>query len=165
MFDYYNLTDQLRQIICVVNTVVSKERVICGIPFKFIRVPNNRMYGYEKMKIQDTEIFISSREKTLIDLLYYNKPVGGIIPATEIFKQNVFCKKCNLRKLIKFAACFPNVTTRKRIGVILEGLGIEDSFLKPLIKSVKNTAISSLTGSRKGSLNKKWNVIINGTKT
>ena len=67
-------------------------------------------------------------------------------------------------KLIKYAACFPNITTRKRIGVILESLGISDNDLGPLIKSVQKTAISSLGATRKGALNRKWRVIVNDSQ-
>ncbi|MGA1826295.1 MAG: hypothetical protein ACMUIP_16695, partial [bacterium] len=67
----------------------------------------------------------------------------------------------DIKKLVHYTAYFPNVTIRKRIGVILERLCIADSILNPLIKSIEKTAISSLNGSRKGSLNKKWRVIVN----
>jgi len=45
----------------------------------------------------------------------------------------------------------------------LERLKISDEKLKDLIKSVQKTALSSLfPGSRKGTINKKWQVIENG---
>jgi len=36
--------------------------------------------------------------------------------------------------------------------------------LKPLVKSVKETSIASLSKSRKGTVNKKWRIIINDTR-
>jgi len=95
----------------------------------------------------------------LVDLIYFNKPVGGIIPAVQILKEIVRKKKCDICKLVGFASRFPNVTTRKRIGITLEQLGIERSILKPLIKSVEKTAISSLSDSRKGTLNATWRIL------
>ena len=95
----------------------------------------------------------------MVDLIYFNKPVGGIAPAVQILKEIVQKKKCDIRKLVEFTSRFPNVTTRKRIGMTLEQLGIERSVLKPLIKSVEKTAISSLTGSRKGALNTTWRIL------
>lgn len=160
MFNYYGLSEQLFQTVYVLNTSMRRERIICGVSYKFLKVPESRMYGLEAIKVQNTDVIISSKERTLVDLLYFNKPVGGVIPATETFKQIVREKKCDSKKLVEYAARFPNITTRKRIGVILDGLGIAGSILKPLVKSVEKTTISSLNGSRKGKLNKKWRVII-----
>lgn len=164
MFNYYDFTEQLFQTVYVLNTTKRMKKIICGLAYKFIRIPKNRMYGIEKIKVKDTEINISSKERTLIDLLYFNKPVGGINTAVEIFTEIVKNNKCDINKLIEYATIFPNITTRKRIGVILAGLGITEDLLKPLVKSVKKTAVSSFNGSRKGTLNKKWRVIVNDSQ-
>ena len=161
MFNYFGLTEQLFQTVYVLNTSKRMERVICGISYKFIRIPENRMYGLETIKVKDTDVIVSSKERTLIDLLYFNKPVGGIGSAVGIFSQVVKEQKCGIKKVVEYAARFSNITTRKRIGIILEKLGISDATLRPLAQSVKETAISSLTGTRKGKLIKKWKVIVN----
>ena len=164
MFNYYGFTEQLFQTVYVLNTTKRMERIICGLSYKFIRIPQSRMYGIERIKVKDAEINISSKERTLIDLLYFNKPVGGITSAVEIFTEIVQNNKCDIKKLIEYAASFPNITTRKRIGLILEGERITENILRPLVKSVEQTAISSFDGSRKGTLNKKWRVIIDDSR-
>ena len=164
MFNYYGFTEQLFQTVYVLNTTMRMERIICGLSYKFIRIPENRMYGIETIEVKDTDVNISSKERTLIDLLYFNKPVGGISSAVEIFTEIIKNNKCDIKKLIEYAARYPNITTRKRIGVILEGRGISDNILKPLIKSVKKTVVSSLNVSRRGTLNKKWKVIVNDSR-
>ena len=97
----------------------------------------------------------------MVDLIYFNKPVGGIKSAEAILKQFVMGKKCDIKKLVEYAARFPNIKMRKRIGLILEELDLAQAMLKPLVNSVKKTAVSTFTGSRKGTLNKKWRVIVN----
>lgn len=164
MFNYYGFTEQLFQTVYVLNTSIRMERLICGLSYKFIRIDKNRMYGLATIKVKDTDVNISTKERTLIDLLYFNKSVGGTGSATDILREIVKNNKCDMGKLIEYAARFPNITTRKLIGVILEGLGISDNNLKPLIKSVQKTAISSLSASRKGTLNKKWRVIVNDSR-
>ncbi|MCM8789657.1 MAG: hypothetical protein NC916_01360 [Candidatus Omnitrophica bacterium] len=164
IFNYYGFTEQLFQTVYVLNTSMRMERVICGISYKFIRVPDNRMFGLETIKVKDRDVNISSKERTLIDLLYFNKPVGGITSAIAIFTQVIKEGKCDTKKLVEYAARFPNITTRKRIGLILEKIGSSGDMLKPLIKSVEKTAVSSLNGSRKGVLNKKWRAIVNDSR-
>jgi len=163
MFNYYGFTEQLFQTVYVPNTSFAKDKIICGIKFKFLKIPGNRMYGLQKIRVKDIEVIVSDKERSLIDLLYFYKPVGGIKAASEIFKKIIDEKQCNIKKVISYACKFPNVTLRKRVGIILEGLGIDDSLLCPLAKTIKKTAISSLNGSRKGTINKRWRVIINAS--
>lgn len=161
MFNYYSFTEQLFQVMYVLNTAFQKKRKICGIQFNFLRVPENRMYGLEKIKIEGREVVISSLEKTLVDLIYFNKPVGGLKGALEILDRELKKERCDVKKFIRFAAKFPVIKVRKTIGVALEKEGYSDEILAPLIRSLENTAISSLTKSFKGKLNRKWKVIIN----
>lgn len=164
MFNYYGFTGQLFQTVYVLNTTKRMEKVICGLSYKFIKIMENRMYGIEKIKVKDEEVKISSKERTLVDLIYFNNPVGGIIGASKIFTEIIMSNKCDIKKLVEYAACFPNIKTRKRIGLMLDNAGIPENILKPLIKSIENTSIGSLSGSRKGSLNKKWRVIVNDSQ-
>ncbi|MBA7476779.1 hypothetical protein ES707_12174 [subsurface metagenome] len=164
MFNYYGFTGQLFQTVYVLNTTKRMDKVICGLSYKFIKIRENRMYGIEKIKARDEEVNISSKERTLIDLIYFNNPVGGIISASKIFTEIVNSDKCDIKKLVKYAVCFPNIKTRKRIGLILDNTGVPENILKPLIKSIEKTSIGSLNGSRKGTLNKKWRVIVNDSR-
>jgi len=164
MYNYYGFTEQLFQTVYVLNTTKRMESIICGLSYKFIKILENRMYGIEKIKVKDEEVNISSKERTLIDLIYFNKPVGGIIGASKIFKEIVNNNKCDTKKLVKYAVCFPHIKTRKRIGLILDDAGISENILKPLVKSIEKTSVSSLSGSRKGTLNKKWRIIINDSR-
>jgi len=164
MYNYYGFTEQLFETVYVLNTTKRMEKIICGLSYKFIKILENRIYGIEKIKVKDEEVNISSKERTLIDLIYFNKPVGGIINASKIFTEIVNNNKCNIKKLVEYAACFPRIKTRKRIGLILDNAGVSKNILKPLIKSIEKTSIGSLNGSRKGTLNKKWRVIVNDSR-
>ena len=164
MFNYYGFTEQIFQTVYVINTSLCKEKTVCGITYKFVKVAGKRMYGTEKINIQGVTVTVSSKERTLVDLIYFNKPVGGVVPAVQILKNMVKRKQCDIKRLVDMASRFPNVTTRKRIGVTLEGLGVDRAVLKPLIKSVVKTAISSLNGSRKGDLSTTWRVIVSDSR-
>jgi predicted transcriptional regulator of viral defense system len=164
MFNYYGFTEQLFQTVYVLNTTKRMEKIICGLSYKFIKIMKNRIYGIEKIKIKDEEVNISSKERTLIDLIYFNKPVGGIINASKVFTEMVNNDKCDIKKLIEYAACFPNIKTRKRIGLLLDEAGVPENILKPLLKSIEKTSIGSFNSSRKGTLNKKWRVIVNDSR-
>ena len=164
MYNYYSLTDQLFQVVYVLNTSVQRKKKICGVAFNFLRVPESRMYGLEKINVENKEVVISSLERTLVDLVYFNKPVGGIKSALDILKRELKKERCDIKKFIRLAAQFPSIKTRKRIGILLDEMGYSEGDLAPLAKSVKNTAVSSFSGSFKGRLNKKWRIIINDSQ-
>ena len=159
MFNYYNFTDQQFQTVFVLNPRISRIRIIAGLSFKFTKISPDKMYGLEKINIKGREIIVSSKERTLVDLIYYNKPAGGIYAAAEILERFIKEGKCDIEKLIKFAVRFPVVKTRKLIGISLEKAGVSETLLKPLEKSVKNTSLISFSNNRKGKINEKWRVI------
>ncbi|MFC1485305.1 type IV toxin-antitoxin system AbiEi family antitoxin [bacterium] len=166
MYNYYGFTDQIFQTFYVLNTSIQKDRSIDSRKFKLLRIKKNRLYGLTKIKVQDSEVIVSNRERTLIDLIYFPDPVGGLKKAFEIFKLQIKDKKIDVKKLIKYTILFPNVSTRKRIGFLLEKCGIADAELKPLLKNIENASLTTLYGSksRKGSINNKWKVIIDDTQ-
>ncbi len=165
MYNYYGFTDQIFQTMYVLNTSLQREKAIGGMQFKMMKVSRSRMYGLEKITIRDTEVSVSDRERTIVDLIYFPEPVGGLMAAFEILKEQAGAKGTDLTKLIKYAARFPNLSLRKRIGFVLEQAGVKDSDLEPLLKSVRKTSLVTLypSKSRAGRINNKWKVIENAS--
>jgi predicted transcriptional regulator of viral defense system len=161
MFNYYNFTDQQFQTVYVLNPRISKARTIAGLSFKFTKISSKKIYGLEKISIKGKEVIVSSKERTLVDLIYYNKPVGGIYEAAAILERIVKEGKCDIKKLIDFTARFPVIKTRKCIGLVLEKFGVSELLLRPLAKSVKKTSLISFSNNRKGKINEKWRAIVN----
>jgi predicted transcriptional regulator of viral defense system len=165
MYNYYGFTDQLFQGMYILNTSLQREKTIGSMCFKMIKISERRMYGLEKIKIKNTEVIVSDKERTLLDMLYFPEPVGGLKKAFEILREQIKDKEVNVVKLIKYTVKFPNVSTRKRIGFALEWAGLNEKELKPLLKSVKKTSFIPLypSKSRKGKINRKWMVIENAS--
>ncbi|MFH1015053.1 MAG: type IV toxin-antitoxin system AbiEi family antitoxin [Nitrospirota bacterium] len=165
MYNYYGFTDQLFQVMYILNTSLQREKMIGNMQFKMVKISPKRMYGLEKIRIKNTEVIISDRERTLVDLIYAAQPVGGLKKAFEILKEQVKGRKIDTGKLIRYALKFPNVAMRKRIGFALEQAGLHDRTLEPLLKSIKKTSLITLypSRSRKGKINRKWMVIENAS--
>jgi len=163
MYNYYGFTDQIYQTIFILNTTTQATREINGMQFKILRVPAKRMYGYEKIKLNDAEVIVSDKEKTLLDMIYFPNPVGGLKNAFEILEKQLTGKKINVKKLVKYASVFPSISTRKRIGFILTKRGTDKKLLAPLKKSIKGSSLISLynTGSRRGRIDREWGIIEN----
>lgn len=165
MYNYYGFTDQIFQTFYVLNTSRQKKRTICEIPFKLVKISPKRMYGLKNINISGSEIIVSDRERTLVDLIYFPDPVGGLKKAFAILETEASYDKTDIKKLVKYAVSFPFASIRKRIGYILYKYGISEKILASLQKSVKNTSLITLYGSksRKGMIDKKWKVIIDAS--
>jgi len=163
MYNYYGFSDQIFQVMYVLNTSKQYEKVIGSLRFKMIKISPSRMYGIGKIKINNRKIKISDRERTLVDLIYFSKPVGGLKNAFQILVEQVQNKRINVKKFIKYASEFPIVSTRKRIGYIMEKSGLSEKEILPLSKSIEKTSLSTLyeSRSRKGKINNKWKLIEN----
>jgi len=165
MYNFYGFTDQIFQAMYILNTSLQREKAIGSMQFRMIKIPAKRMYGLEKIIINDDKVIVSDRERTLVDLIYFPEPVGGLKKAFEILRGQIKAKKADIIRLVRYAARFPNVSTRKRIGLVLEQAGINDKRLEPLLKSIRKTSLISLypSKSRKGRINKKWMIIENAS--
>ena len=165
MYNYYDFTDQIFQIMYVLNTSLQREKIIGNMRFRMIKIPAKRMYGLEKIKIKDTEVIASDKERTLVDMFYFPGPVGGLKRVFEILNEQVKDRRVAVVRLIKYAIKFSNVSTRKRIGFALEQAGLSEKTLEPLFKSVRKTSLVTLypSKSRKGKINRKWLVIENAS--
>ncbi|MCK5609148.1 hypothetical protein KAR91_45155 [Candidatus Pacearchaeota archaeon] len=163
MYDYYGFTDQIFQTMYILNTSLQREKTIGSMRFKMVKISAKRMYGLKKIKIRDTEVIVSDKEKTLVDMFYFSGSVGGLKKAFEIVKEQVKSRKVDVCKLVKYAVKFPNVSVRKRIGFALERVGLNNNKLEPLIRTIRKSSLITLypSKSRKGRINKKWMIIEN----
>ena len=162
MYNYYGFTEQIFQTFYVLNTSLQRERIISGVSFKLLKVSPCRMYGLTKIKIQNSEVLVSDRERTLVDLVYFPDPIGSLKNVFEIIKKQVSNKDTNIKRLISYALKFPGISTRKRIGYFLEKCGVSNALLSTLMRSIRNTALITLyaSKSRKGTINPQWRIII-----
>lgn len=165
MYHFYGFTEQVYQTMYVLNTSLQRQREICGIPFKILKIPAARMYGLDRIRINDTEVIVSDKERTLVDLIYFPKPVGGLRQAFDIIRRQTDSQKIDLKKFIQYTISFPVKSVQKRIGFVLDECRLDEKLLEPLQKKIKNTSLISVYGSksRKGTINNKWKVIIDAS--
>ncbi len=152
--EFYGSTNQRFNNLDLVSKNRLKETNIAKTKINFNFVNKKMFFGFEKEVINNTAFFISSKEKTIIDCVYFSSKIY----LTEI---NTFIRKekenLNKEKIIDYLNKINSSTLNKRVGFLLEKNGINLDGLKidkKLTKFNKNL-------SKKGRTNKKWNLIIN----
>jgi predicted transcriptional regulator of viral defense system len=117
-----------------------------------------------KHKVPTGEVWISSPELTAVDLADTPRRGGGISNVASTLKELAAEVKLDGRLIAEIAEKFP-IGTSRRLGYLLEFVDAQVN-LKPLMKFVHENPASrnsmlSPGGKRKGTVNHKWNVILN----
>jgi predicted transcriptional regulator of viral defense system len=160
MYNYWGFTEQIPQTVFVLNTGKSRPKTIGGVRYKAVKIGKNKYYGVIKVKIEDEEICISDKERTLVDFIY--KPLGSFENINRVLKRNI--DKINMDKFIGYLSRFPMIAVRRRAGYLLANLNVSKLFLDRLKKSIgkANTMVTlDPSGPRSGKINKEWGIIVN----
>jgi len=161
MYNYWGFTEQIPRTIFVLNTAKSCKKEIGGIRYEAVKIDSKKYYGIQKIKVEDQEVCISDKERTLVDFAY--NPLGSIRNFEVALEENL--SDIDIEKFIRYLNRFPVVYVRKRAGFLLEKLGCQNKVLDPSRKSIGKKRVLVLLDpynqSRKGKINKEWKVIVN----
>jgi len=171
-FSYHRLTEQIPSTVSILtHTRVSLPRkrsgkpygevVIQGVTYRFIQINPKLFFGIEKIWIGQSLVHITDLERTLIDGITSPQYVGGFAEVMHAF--SVSKERFSLDRIIEYAHRFPAVCT-KRLGWILEHIGIPANSLEPLKKiPISGYRFLNPEGPKHGSCNKDWFLIENFT--
>jgi len=129
----HNLITQpsLKEQIVVSKQLRPSEYKIKDVPFQFIYHNENHFFGAKKIWIDSfNSVFCSDLEKTLIDCLFKPDYAGGIVEvAGAIYASK---DKIEYDKLLTYAKKFDSQAVIKRLGFLLELLGINTEIVTEL---------------------------------
>ena len=154
--NYYGFTEQIPRTVFIQTTSRKKhqEVTIFSVPYKIIRIKEEKIFGIEKVWLEDTQINITDREKTIIDCLDKPQYAGGIIEVSKALRTKEYDKNT----LIKYAKRIRNSGVIRRIGYICEFLQI--SINLPEIKTRNYLKLDPIL-PKTNKLDSKWHLIIN----
>jgi len=162
MYNYWGFTDQLPQVIYVLNTGVSCKRKIGVVRYEAVKIKENRYYGIKEINISGETVYISDKERTLVDYIY--KPAASFEEMWKVVAGNL--GGIDVKKFISYLAQYPEAAVRKRAGYIMEKAGIKKSLIDKLNRTIRKNGsyipLNPLNKSRTGKIDKTWRVIING---
>ncbi len=161
MYNYWGFTEQIPRTIFVLNTAKSCKKEISGIRYEAVKIDSKKYYGIKKIKVEDQEVWVSDRERTLVDFAY--NPLGSMRNLELVLQDNL--NTIDIEKFIQYLKKFPVVSVRKRAGFLLEKLGCQNKVLEPLRKSIGEKRVlvflDPYSQSRKGKINNGWKIIVN----
>ena len=154
--NYYGLTEQIPTTVFI-QTITRKFNTnpkVFGVQYKITMVKKEKMLGTRKEWIEETQINITDKEKTIIDCLDKPQYCGGIIEVAKALKNNKFDRK----KLENYAQRIGNSGVLRRLGYLCELLNIKIKLPK---LNTRNYLLLDPTMPEKDTKNARWRLIIN----
>ena len=154
--NYYGLTEQIPTTVFLQTTTRKKKQEIkiFGVKYQIIRIKKEKIFGIRKEWIEETQINITDKEKTIIDCLDKPQYCGGIIEVAKALKNNKFDRK----KLEDYAQRIANSGVIRRLGYLCELFNIKVKLPK---QNVRNYLSLDPTIPEEGPKSAKWRLIVN----
>lgn len=132
----------------------SFSREVNGVLYEFIKIKQERFFGIKDFWVGEAKISITDPERTFIDGLISPKHFGGWAEIYSAFESHM--SSLDLAKITDYSLRLDAVVA-KRLGWIMEKVGVEDTILQKLeAVSIKDYRVLDSTGPRKGHCNKRW---------
>jgi predicted transcriptional regulator of viral defense system len=165
-FNFYGLDDQIPSVTYLYNNRISGKRSIGSLAFQFIKVADERLGAINAVRTrEDIEMIYSSRARTLMDAVYDWYRFNSLPLGYEWIKEEVKNEPKFTSEFIKVTAKYGNVATIRRIGYLLDTLGLNPNIMNRLRRqlSTSSSLIPWIPGrSAQGTINRKWGIIVNG---
>ncbi|MEI6290711.1 MAG: hypothetical protein WCP19_09785 [Chloroflexota bacterium] len=132
-----------------------------GMEFEFIHEKKERFWGFQNIWVNDWyQASITDRERSVLDLFIRPDIFGGIRASSEIMELSL--PQIDQAKLVEYAIKYKNGAVIKRIGCLLEKMGINRQLLLPLAEfPVSGKILLDSSKPENNKLNKFWQIIEN----
>lgn len=163
-FQYHGLTDQIPFVVYISTLRGSKPPrlsnktdmgdTINGTPYKFIHYKAEHYFGFINRWEGSTKIIYTDFERSLLDGLMHPHLCGGIQEVLYAFERNI--TKINIPRIVEYALKLETATA-KRLGWVLDNLGIDIKTLDPLLSlPIKSYNKFNVRADSHGQYNRKW---------
>ena len=165
--EYWNLTDQLFNATVLFTTRKVRNTVtdVQGSPLRIKHTMHDKLFGTQSAWRGRSKVSISDPSRTLIDILDAPELGGGIRHTAEVLEAYFSSEHLDEDLLLEYAGRLGNRTVFKRLGYLLEALGIEALELVRACREEMSSGISLLDPSlpNRGSAKRCWNLRLNAT--
>lgn len=160
--NHHGMTEQLPRTVFIAtdHPVRRPPTQVLGMSYKVVSLRPEKFFGIIKDWIDEMPFSVTDREKTIIDGLDLPQNVGGV---EEIAKAlSTVWKELDEAKLRKYAVKIGNSAVAKRLGFLMETLGLGDiEKFRRAVTLAPGFSLIDPTLTRKGKFNRRWGLLIN----
>lgn len=163
--EHWGLTEQIfrEMIVFTTRRVRHRREEIQGTRFRIKVIADARMFGLIEVWRAQNQVRLSDPSRTIVDLLDDPPIGGGMRHVADVLRNYFEGASRNDDLLSEYAVRIGNRTVFKRLGYLLETLGIGSAKLMDLCARRMSTGISSLDPTAKpgGPILKRWGLRVN----
>jgi len=152
--EYYGTTTQRYNNLDLITQKTLRNQNIENIEIDFHKMKNELFFGFKKIPFNNTEVFISNIEKTIIDCTIFSSKVY-LSDINEFIRLNK--EILNLELILNYLQKIDSSTLNKRVGYLFELNGID---LNGLETNNKYERLNKNLG-QSGTKDTKWKLFIN----
>ena len=131
-----------------------------GVTYKVISLRPEKFFGIVKDWIDEMPFMVTDREKTIIDGLDLSQYIGGVVEIAKAL--STVWTQLNESKLRKYAVKIGNSAVAKRLGFLMETLGLGNvEALRKAVTLAPGFSPLDPTLPRRGKYNRRWGLLIN----
>jgi len=167
--EYWDLTEQIFRDILVVTSSRPRKRTVTmqGTVFRLRNSVQKKHFGVTKVWRGSHQIFISDPSRTVVDVLSDPTMGGGIRHVGDILSEYLATNHRDDELVIRYGDRLGNRTVFKRLGFLLEALGLEAPSLVESCLRRRSSGVTALDPSidHRGRITSRWNLSINADIT
>jgi len=131
---------------------------VMDIEVEYIYIEKTRFFGFQQEWVSRwNRVLITDRERTFLDLVARPKLFGGIELALETFEN--YASTLDHEKIIEYTIQYSMGSVIKRMGWILDKMGVASDLLSPLQEYRVNSYYAlDPTRPKRGSSDSQWNI-------
>ena len=153
---HYGMTEQPPGVVFIQTTARKKKQelqVLC-FGYRVVRIVERKFFGFRKEWIEEAQINITDREKTIIDCLDLPQYAGGVTEVAKALKRGEF----DWERMIGYLDRFGNTGVNRRLGYLCDYLGLNVDL--PTVNT-RNYLLLDPTMPGNGERNARWRLMVN----
>jgi predicted transcriptional regulator of viral defense system len=163
--EHWSLTEQIfRDVVVVTARPLRARRIeVQGTPFLLKMRAKDKLFGTSSVWRGEIKVQVSDPTRTLVDILDDPALGGGIRHVSQVLGAYLEGEHRNEAKLLEYAGRLGNRTVFKRLGYLVEALGIEAPELSRRCRALRSAGLTFLdpTLRARGRIDKRWNLRVN----
>ncbi len=163
--EHWGLTEQIfREVIVVTAQRVRHRRAeVQGTVFHIKVLPEQRIFGSRSVWRRQVRVQVSDPSRTLVDILDDPALGGGVRHVADVASAYFASEYRDDQRLLEYAERLGNRTVFKRLGYLVETLGVNAPDLVRACRQKQSFGLTMLdpTVHAKGRILKRWNLRIN----
>ena len=158
---HHGFTEQIPSTVFVQTTSRKKHRhvEVFGIDYKIVRLVPEKFFGRMKERFESKTVYITDKEKTIVDCLDKPQHCGGLI---EVIK-GLLDKNYDPARLVEYAEKINNTGVIRRLGFLSDYYDL-DIDVPQIDKSIRNYLLLDPIMPENGEKNSKWRLTVNLNK-